>query len=378
MFVPTGTDAPLYHRPWATGTLIVLCSATWIAVTMANNDHLATMLCLEYGHGLKPWQWLTSLFMHAGLIHLLGNMVFLWVFGLVVEGKVGWLRFLAIYLGIGMGECAVEQVMMLGSDGGSLGASSAISGIMAIAALWAPRNEIDFVWIWSVMVKPFAVAIGWVVALYVALDVWDALTSGHLMTTGFLHQLGIGIGATVGYGMLRTQRVDCEGWDLLSLWRNHGEPALQHKAPVHPAPSLPEPPATVEQAESALRALLNQGRQQEAIEILAGAKRRLGPWTVPLDLLLPLAQAARALGDEEDEARLLQDFISRCRSHHPSRDASALRLAEVQLLRQRPSAALEALAGMSKRQLDVSDRQRLQACRDQAAALIASGAPEFH
>jgi membrane associated rhomboid family serine protease len=65
-------------------------------------------LLLQYGAGLKPWQWMTSIFMHAGIGHLLGNMIFLWAFGLIVEGKIGWLPFTLLYLAIGCGQSALE------------------------------------------------------------------------------------------------------------------------------------------------------------------------------------------------------------------------------------------------------------------------------
>ena len=54
------------------------------------------LLTLEFGK-FRPWQWLTANYMHADIFHLLGNMFVLWGFGLVVEGKVGWWRFLLIY-----------------------------------------------------------------------------------------------------------------------------------------------------------------------------------------------------------------------------------------------------------------------------------------
>lgn len=69
-------------------------------------------------------------------------MVFLWVFGLVVEGKIGWWRFLVCYLGVGVGQSLVEQILTLPLHGVNVrsgGASSAIFGIMAMAAI-GPRS----------------------------------------------------------------------------------------------------------------------------------------------------------------------------------------------------------------------------------------------
>jgi membrane associated rhomboid family serine protease len=99
-------------------------------------------LYLEYGNGLHPLQCLTSNFLHGGVLHLVGNMVFLWVFGVLIEGKTGW-WFGPLYLGIGILESAAEQAMMLGAVDveGSLGASSILYGLLAIAALWAAKER---------------------------------------------------------------------------------------------------------------------------------------------------------------------------------------------------------------------------------------------
>ncbi len=106
---------------------------------------------LPYDAGLTPFQWLLSMFMHASFDHLLGNMLFLWIFGLVVEGKIGWWRFLLCYVGIGVVQSAGEQTLqlILGGEGGSLGASTAIYGIMAMSAVWAPKNNVHvFYWLY--------------------------------------------------------------------------------------------------------------------------------------------------------------------------------------------------------------------------------------
>ena len=66
---------------------------------------------LVWGDGIHPVQWVTSMFLHGGVLHLAGNMVFLWVFGLVVEGKLGTAKFVPLYLGIGVAQCtAVPEI----------------------------------------------------------------------------------------------------------------------------------------------------------------------------------------------------------------------------------------------------------------------------
>ena len=90
--------------------------------------------------------------MHADLWHLAGNMLFLflWVFGWVIEGKLGWWRYLLVYLGIGAAQCALEQTIVgaIPAAAGqySLGASAAaIFGLLAMALVWAPVNNFQLI-----------------------------------------------------------------------------------------------------------------------------------------------------------------------------------------------------------------------------------------
>lgn len=68
---------------------------------------------LEYGNGLNPLGWISAAFAHGGFFHLAGNMFFLWGFGLVVEGKLGWRRFLPLYLAMAAGWGASVDLLTL-------------------------------------------------------------------------------------------------------------------------------------------------------------------------------------------------------------------------------------------------------------------------
>ncbi len=92
MILPWGTDAPIYHRPVATIGVIVVNVLIFVAFPSPLHEDWM----LELGGGIHPLQWLSNIFMHLGLGHLLGNMLFLWAFGIIVEGKLGALGFLAV------------------------------------------------------------------------------------------------------------------------------------------------------------------------------------------------------------------------------------------------------------------------------------------
>lgn len=89
--------------------------------------------------------WLTlfsSMFLHAGWAHILGNMLFLFVFGIHVERSMGALRYLVFYLICGLGANALEILTSAGSHLPGLGASGAISGVLAGYLLLYPASHI--------------------------------------------------------------------------------------------------------------------------------------------------------------------------------------------------------------------------------------------
>ena len=102
IILPITTDAPIYHWPRITVGLIATNVAIHLAWSYAPDPLAFEPYLLILGDGLHPMQWLSHNFLHADFLHLLGNMVFLWAYGIVVEGKVGWWPFLLIYLGIGI------------------------------------------------------------------------------------------------------------------------------------------------------------------------------------------------------------------------------------------------------------------------------------
>lgn len=89
--------------------------------------------CAAYAGTPSPF-WITlftSMFLHAGWAHILGNMLFLFVFGTHVERSMGGLRYLAFYLLCGLAANGLEIATALGSNLPGLGASGAISGVLA-------------------------------------------------------------------------------------------------------------------------------------------------------------------------------------------------------------------------------------------------------
>jgi membrane associated rhomboid family serine protease len=85
---------------------------------------------------------ITSQFLHAGLLHVAGNMLFLWIFGNNVEDKLGHVRFLIFYLACGVLAGLAQWFFSSGSVIPSLGASGAIAGVMGAYILRFPGAEV--------------------------------------------------------------------------------------------------------------------------------------------------------------------------------------------------------------------------------------------
>jgi membrane associated rhomboid family serine protease len=93
--------------------------------------------------GKQPWlSVLTAMFLHGGWLHLLGNMLFLWIFGNNVEDRMGRLRYLLFYLGCGYVAAYAFAVVNAGSTQAMVGASGAIAGVLGAYLVMFPRAKV--------------------------------------------------------------------------------------------------------------------------------------------------------------------------------------------------------------------------------------------
>lgn len=355
-FFPYSTDAPIYHWPFATGGLIVANVLVFVLmVSGVITDPDAWML--SFGDGLHAEQWLTSMFTHGGLEHLLGNMLFLWVFGLVVEGKLGWLRFLTCYLGIGISQSMLEQLVMLGYTGevpGSLGASSAIFGLMAMAAVWAPKNEITFFYIILIRTGTFEVSILVMAALYTGMELFWVILFGGGAGSSLLHLSGFAIGLPLGIVLLKRRIVDCEGWDFFHVWS--GDYGAFKKEP-EPAEVFAKLDARNKDRDQQMLAgaktqfvkYLQQGNVAAALKLYEKMKSVGGGLTLDRKELVAIIQALHTAKRWPDSAPIMAEYIAR---FPESADPMRINLAQIcvtQLLR--PGKALDLLKCVNLKKL---------------------------
>jgi membrane associated rhomboid family serine protease len=228
--IPLTVDVAMQRLPWANWGLILATIVLSFAVpaereavavsapppagparpgdpTLADPiRHTYSRLVLQRGN-FAAYQLVTSLFQHAGLMHLLGNMLFLFVFGNAVNAKLGHAGFLASYLGIG----ALVNIVWLVAGAGEacLGASGAVMGLCGMFLVLYPCNMVQVFW------DEFGVAAllrnwtnevpGWaVVLLYLTFDVCGAVFDPDAGIGYVSHIVGAGIGMGLAVALLKT------------------------------------------------------------------------------------------------------------------------------------------------------------------------------
>jgi membrane associated rhomboid family serine protease len=180
---PIRDDNPHFLTPYATYGLIVANVLVWVLVQgMGLEPALTASLCrlglipAELLQAVPPGtrvplgpdvacvlgtpSWITplsSMFMHGGWLHIIGNMWFLWIFGNNVEDSMGHVRFVIFYLLCGFAAAAAQVVTDLDSAIPMVGASGAIGGVMGAYVLLYPRVRVHMLVILGFYVTTFAV-----------------------------------------------------------------------------------------------------------------------------------------------------------------------------------------------------------------------------
>jgi membrane associated rhomboid family serine protease len=367
MIIPWGTDAPIYHRPIATVAVIVLNVASFVVFPWAANQDWT----LEIGGGVHPVQWASSLFMHMGFGHLIGNMIFLWAFGIIVEGKLGALGFLAVYLGVGVVESALIQVLARPEAiHHMLGASGAIYGLMAICLVWAPRNDLNCIGLYQGFFFrhipiDLEIPILWFAGFYIAFEALATTATQFAVSGKLAHATGAVVGAVAAVLLLKAGLVDCEGWDLLSLIRKRRE--LGKSSNRYRLPS--EKPRKAKKgrkkksadagavrgedpSQAALRTLrrhLEAGEIEASLSFYKGARKKLAGWRPPDPDWIELIKALLEQQSWEEAVPLMRAYLDE--SEFPS-EKIRLRLADVLIRRlDRPVAGERVLEGVPEAEL---------------------------
>ena len=115
---------------------------------------------------------LTSMFMHGSILHIAGNMLYLWIFGDNIEDNFGHLKFLIFYLICGLIASLAQILADPDSIIPSLGASGAIAGVLGAYLVMFPRNRVRSIlplpFIWTIVELPAVVVLGFWIVIQIA------------------------------------------------------------------------------------------------------------------------------------------------------------------------------------------------------------------
>ena len=132
----------------------------------------------------------SAMFMHAGWIHLLGNMLYLWIFGDNVEDRVGHFKFLLFYLVCGIAATFAQFILSASSNIPNLGASGAIAGVLGAYLLLFPRGKVMMLFFRIITPVPAWVALGFWIILQLISGAGSLATAGQTGGVAYMAHIG--------------------------------------------------------------------------------------------------------------------------------------------------------------------------------------------
>jgi len=170
--------------------------------------------------GCKIKGLLGHIWLHRDIIHLLGNLLFLWIFGNAVCAKIGNLAYVPVYIMLGI----FSAVMHLIFQGGSvIGASGAIMGVVGMYLVFFFENDITCYFVWILFIHPivrqFTLSSFWMILFWLAFDIFGAVRGGGTVAY-FAHLGGFATGFAVALFLLKMKWVEMERYEksLLQKW----------------------------------------------------------------------------------------------------------------------------------------------------------------
>ena len=210
--IPISDENPTRLTPFVTWAIIFACVVTFLWQLMFSQSdgealfsslgfvprNLFDSAVTETVYGI-PWPWLTlltSMFLHGGFLHLGGNMLYLWIFGNNVEDAMGHGRFLIFYLACGIAAALSEGIVNPHSALPMVGASGAISGVLAAYVLIYPRARVTVIIPLGILLYPTKISAFYVIGFWFVLQLLNGVgtTPGAPGTAWWAHVGGFAAG----------------------------------------------------------------------------------------------------------------------------------------------------------------------------------------
>jgi membrane associated rhomboid family serine protease len=212
LLIPLHTDRRLTSLPWV-NILLILCNVLVFAVQYYTVPGMWRNMLLN---PLAPtvWQFITYQFLHHDLLHLGGNMLFLWTFGNNVEDRMGKVGYLLFYLAggtlAGLGYCLGETAPVLGASG----SVAAVTGAFLVLF----PNTRTTIFYWLIIFGVFEISSVMLIGFQIAQNLYMQLLSNESHYAYLAHLSGYSFGFLVAWGLLWGRLLHHEPYDLMGLY----------------------------------------------------------------------------------------------------------------------------------------------------------------
>lgn len=187
MFFPFHDENPTRHFPLVT---IALIGAN-IFVFFWEFSYPGRIDSLFFNYGLVPYDLVQSpietypnifsaMFLHAGLMHLAGNMLFLWIFGNNIEDVLGKIRFITFYLICGLIAALCHVYMDTGSEIPMVGASGAISGVLGAYLVLFPKAKVKTLVFLGILITIVRIPAAYLLVFWLGLQIFSNMAASNV------------------------------------------------------------------------------------------------------------------------------------------------------------------------------------------------------
>lgn len=227
MFLPIRDHNPSEKTPVVTITLISINVLVFLGYYFQLSDQELYRFYAQWAlvpefitEGYATHTLVTSMFLHGGILHLAGNMLFLWIFGDNLESDLGRFRYLLFYLACGVGAALAHVLADPNSLVPTVGASGAVAGVMGGYLLLYPKARVDVLFFIVVFLRVFSIP------AWIWLGLWFLLQLALSGSTG-PGEGGIAYWAHIGGFAL--------GFLLIvPVWLRHGATTFWEQTQGHP------------------------------------------------------------------------------------------------------------------------------------------------
>ena len=189
LLLPYKVDVKSSRKPYANYLVMIAIVAVFVLQQIYPEERTKPFFLNGWSaRGLLGYMWL-----HMGYIHIIFNLIFLWVFGNAVCAKIGNVLYLPVYVAVGLLAAVIHLTFDVRM---TVGASGAIFGIIGIYLVLYPYNSIKCLFWFLAYIRRFSIAGFWIIILWIALNLLGVI-SGYTGGAAYFAHIGGFVGGVI-------------------------------------------------------------------------------------------------------------------------------------------------------------------------------------